>query len=331
MRRATVIGDGGWGTAIALLLHRNGCRVTVWGPFAEYADTVNSAHCNQLYLPDVPLPKDIVFTADCRRAVDGADVCVIAVPTRFFRKSLQSFKGTLKDNAAVLCVTKGLDATTHQLMSDVAEEVVGLHPVAALSGPSYALEVARGTPTAVVVASRSADRAQFFQKALSNAQFRVYTSDDIVGVEIGGALKNVIAIAAGVCDGLGFGHNSKAALITRGLAEITRIGVALGANPLTFAGLSGVGDLIVTCTGSLSRNRMVGERLGRGESIDAILKSMKQEAEGVWNCSSALALAAKLGVEAPITAEIHAVIHEKKHPKDAMKALLARSSKPELG
>jgi glycerol-3-phosphate dehydrogenase (NAD(P)+) len=331
MSRATIIGDGGWGTSLALLLHRNGHSVTVWGPFADYIATVNSAHVNATYLPGVSLPREIVFTSDRKSAVTGADVVILAVPTRFFRDVLQSFRGLIPPNAAVLSVTKGLDMRTRQRMSEVAEEVGGHGPAAALSGPSYALEVARGIPTAVVVASRQPDQAKAFQQMLSNPQFRVYTSEDVVGVEIGGALKNIIAIAAGVCDGLGFGHNAKAALVTRGLAEITRIGVALGANPLTFAGLSGVGDLIVTCTGNLSRNRMVGEKLGRGESIDAILGNMKQEAEGVWNCATALALAKRLGVEAPITAEVHAIIHEKKHPLDALKSLLARSSKPEIG
>ncbi|MFH0879150.1 MAG: NAD(P)H-dependent glycerol-3-phosphate dehydrogenase, partial [Lentisphaerota bacterium] len=255
---------------------------------------------------------------------------VLAVPSRYFRKTVSSLALVLpRPRPSILSVTKGLDEQTLKRMSEVAGEVLGEGPVAALSGPSLAAEVARGVPTAVTIACADPVRAVSLQQLLNSPVFRVYTSDDVVGVELGGALKNVIAIAAGVCDGIGFGDNSKAALITRGLAEISRLGAAMGAHPATFSGLSGMGDLVVTCTSKLSRNRGVGERLGKGETIKAILGSMQQVAEGVWTCSTARTLAHELKVQLPIADEVYAVIHKGKDPRKAVETLMTREPKRE--
>lgn len=328
-RRVMVVGDGGWGTALALVLHRNGHAVRIWSPFPDYAAQVARLRANPKFLPGVPLPEDLVWTADRAVAVDGAQRVILAVPSAYFADVASSFAPHLPPGAAVLSVTKGLDRETHHRMSQVAADRLGRGPVAALSGPSFAEEVARGQPTAVVVACGDHDAAAGWQEVLSGGAFRVYTSDDVVGVELGGALKNVIAIAAGVCDGIGFGHNTKAALVTRGLAEMTRLGVALGAHPATFAGLSGIGDLMLTCTGRLSRNRAVGERLGRGERIADILAGMAQVAEGVANCVNACALAAETGVEMPIAEAIRRVVWEELDPREAVRRLLARDPRPE--
>ena len=328
MNHVAIIGDGGWGTALAVILHGNGHAVRVWGPFEDYIAEIRHRHKNEKFLPGIKLPPDILWTADKAEAVAGTDVVILAVPSRYFRPVLESFAALIPSSAPVLSVTKGLDEKTGKRMTEVAEELLK-RPVAALSGPSLAAEVARGIPTAVTVACADAGIAQGFQSLLMNPAFRVYTSDDVIGVEIGGALKNVIAIAAGVCDGICFGDNTKAALITRGLAEIARLGCALGAHPATFAGLSGMGDLVVTCASRLSRNHSVGERLGRGESIDHILKTMEQVSEGVWTCATARTLAKQHGVEVPITEEVYAVIHQGKDPRSAVRDLMGRDPKKE--
>ena len=328
-KHIVIVGDGGWGTALALVLLKNGHEVTVWGPFPDYIDEVIAGGENHTYLPGVPLPDEIHWTADRAQAVSDAEIVVLATPTRFFRSVAESFAPFIPDASRVVSVAKGLDEKTHERMTEVAAGILKKRAVAALSGPSHAEEVARGIPTAVVVACRDADYAAELQSVFAGPRFRVYTSADVIGVELGGALKNVMAIAVGVSDGLGFGDNTRAALITRGLAEISRLGCIMGAETATFSGLSGMGDLIVTCTSRHSRNRAVGERLGRGESVEQILGGMKQVAEGVWNCASACALARENGVEAPISEEICAVIHERKKPSDAVEALLARDVKPE--
>jgi glycerol-3-phosphate dehydrogenase (NAD(P)+) len=325
-KNISILGDGGWGTALALTLVRNGHAVTAWGPFPEYVDKVRTQRKNELFLPGVDLPDVIRWTSDRRTAAKEPDVVVLAVPTRYFRSVVESFAGLIPPSAALVSVAKGLDRDTHQRMSEVAEEVLEIGPVAALSGPSHAEEVARAIPTAVVVACGDPERSRTLQQVFASKTFRVYTSEDILGVELAGALKNVIAIAVGISDGIGFGDNTRAALITRGLAEMTRLGCALGARAATFAGLSGMGDLIATCTSRFSRNRAVGERLGRGETIGQIMGSMKQAAEGVWNCGNALALAREKGVEVPITLEVDAIIHQGKHPGDAVKSLMEREA-----
>jgi len=329
MNKIAVIGDGGWGTALALVLAKNGHHVRLWGPFGEYLEEIRQARENKKFLPGVPLPAELEWVADRAAAVAGAAVVVLAVPSKFYRATLAPFATLLPREALVVSVTKGLDRDTGRRMTQVARELLQHAPIAALSGPSHAEEVARGIPTAVTIACTDHDRAVALQQIFSNAAFRVYTSADVAGVELGGALKNVIAIAAGACDGIGYGDNTKAALMTRGLAEMTRLGGALGANLATFAGLSGLGDLIVTCTSRHSRNRMVGERLGRGESIQQILDSMAQVAEGVWTCATALTVAREHGLRAPITEEVCAVINEGKDPRAAVQALLTRELRTE--
>ena len=328
MNHVAIIGDGGWGTALAVILHSNGHAVRVWGPFEDYIAEIRHRHKNEKFLPGIKLPPDILLTADKAEAVAGTDVVILAVPSRYFRPVLESFAALIPSSEPVLSVTKGLDEKTGKRMTEVAEELLK-RPVAALSGPSLAAEVARGIPTAVTVACADAGIAQRFQSLFMNPAFRVYTSDDVIGAELGGALKNVVAIAAGACDGIGFGDNTKAALMTRGLAEMGRLGCALGAHPATFAGLSGMGDLVVTCFSRHSRNRAVGERLGRGESIRQILDSMEQVAEGVWTCSTARAVAAQLNISVPITDEVYGVIYEGKDPRAAVQALMTRDPRPE--
>jgi glycerol-3-phosphate dehydrogenase (NAD(P)+) len=326
--KTTVIGDGGWGTALATVLERNGHEVTVWGPFAEYLDEIHLFNENVNYLPGVKLPDSIRWTADRETAVEDADLVVLVVPSRFYKPVVESFKPYLPENVLIVSATKGLDEKTHERMSEVAEAILG-REVAVLSGPSHAEEVARGIPCAVAIAARDHSMAEKIQQLFLNETFRVYTLEDVVGVELGGALKNVVAVAAGISDGLGFGDNTKAALMTRGIAEITRLGAALGAQPETFMGLSGIGDLMVTCMSQHSRNRGVGERLGKGETLDDIMGSMKMVAEGVWNCQAAKELAGALGVSVPITEQVNAVVHEGKDPKEAMLALMGRAPKPE--
>lgn len=326
--KATVIGDGGWGTALAMVLERNGHDVTVWGPFPEYIEEIKASGENKTYLPGVKVPPSIHWTADREAAVKEADLVVLVVPSRFYKPVVESFKPFIPEGALIVSATKGLDEQTHERMSEVAEKVLG-RSVAVLSGPSHAEEVARGVPCAVAIAADNHDVAVRIQPLFLNETFRVYTLDDVVGVELGGALKNVIAVAAGIGDGMGFGDNSKAALMTRGLAEITRLGVALGAKPETFAGLSGIGDLMVTCMSRHSRNRGVGERLGKGETLDEIMSGMKMVAEGVWNCQAAKELAGQLGVSVPITEQVNAVVHEGKDPRQAIRDLMTRAPKPE--
>ncbi|MFU8780960.1 MAG: NAD(P)H-dependent glycerol-3-phosphate dehydrogenase [Kiritimatiellia bacterium] len=325
----TIIGDGGWGTALALVLSNNGHNVRAWGPFAENIASIQANGCNEAFLPGVSLPDTITWTADPEAAVKHADLVVLAIPTQFFRAVTERFRHCMPPAATVVSVTKGLDRETHQTMTAVAAQTLACEHVAALSGPSHAEEVARGIPTAVVsAAQQETDRAKV-QAAFNGNAFRVYTSDDVTGVQIGGALKNVIAIAVGISDGLGFGDNTRAALITRGLVEISRLGAALHCQPATFAGLSGMGDLIVTCTSRHSRNRGVGERIGRGETLAQITSGMRQVAEGVWNCDNALALAREHGVDLPITQLVHQILHGQIAPQLAVETLMARDTKPE--
>ncbi len=324
----TVIGDGGWGTALAMVLDRNGHHTTVWGPFPDYLKEIQSNRENITYLPGVEIPASIQWTSDHEAAVKDAGLVVLVVPSRFFKPVVEAFKPFIPADALIVSATKGLDEQTHERMSELAEEILD-HQVAVLSGPSHAEEVARGIPCAVAIAARDHSIAEQIQQLFVNDTFRVYTLDDVVGVELGGALKNVIAIAAGISDGMGFGDNTKAALMTRGIAEITRLGTALGAKPETFTGLSGIGDLMVTCMSRHSRNRGVGERLGKGESLEQIMQSMKMVAEGVWNCQAAKELADEKGVAVPITEQVNAVVHAGKDPRQAMMDLMARTPKAE--
>lgn len=322
-----VIGNGGWGTALGMVLAGNGHDVSVWGPFEEEVEAIRTAGENTVYLSGVPLPENMQWTSDPAQ-VESADLIVLVVPSRFVRSTLETFKPHLPNDAPIVSATKGLDETTHQRISQIAHDVLD-RDIAVLSGPSHAEEVARGVPTAVTVAGPDVQTLETIQQAFLGKTFRVYTSDDLIGVELGGTLKNIIAVAAGILDGMGLGDNSKAALMTRGLAEITRLGTALGAKPETFSGLSGIGDLIVTCASRHSRNRSVGERLGKGDSLQDIMGGMKQVAEGIWNAKAARDLAAELGIEMPITEEVCAIVEDGKDPRLALKDLMSRDPKAE--
>jgi glycerol-3-phosphate dehydrogenase (NAD(P)+) len=329
--KVAVIGDGGWGTALALTLARRGQAPCVWGPDAAYLAEIRATRRNRKFLPGVELPEAIGWTADPDEALAGAEAVVMVVPSKYVRATLERFAGAYRAAGAppVVSATKGFDETTLERMTEILSELWSVPHPAALSGPSIAPETARGVPTAVTIACADEALARRFQELFAGDAFRAYTSDDVRGVELGGALKNVIALAAGICDGLGFGNNAKAALITRGLAEITRLGVALGAHPQTFYGLSGIGDLMVTCMSPQSRNRTVGERLGRGERVADILGGMVQVAEGVCTCGPALALARQAGVPAPVMEQVDAILHAGKKPKDAVVELMRRDPRAE--
>ena len=327
--KIAVIGDGGWGTANALLLAGYGHEVTVWGPFADYLDEVRATRRNTRYLPGVTLPETIAWTADEAQAVAGAEVVVLAMPSKFFAGVCARFKGLIRPETLTVSLTKGVCEETHARMSELAKEILGLEHVVVLSGPTHAEEVSRGIPTAIVAASSDLADAERVQAIWNGSRFRVYTSDDPVGVEVGGAVKNVIAIAVGCSDGLGFGDNTRAALVTRGLAEVARFAAAYGARPQTVFGLSGIGDLIVTCTSVHSRNHAVGERLGRGEKIQAITESMKMVAEGVWNARVIHELAAKMNVEMPITDLVYRICYEDFPVETAISTLMDRAMKRE--
>lgn len=328
-KRVAIIGDGGWGTALAMTLERNGHDVHVWGPMPDYIERVRNTGRNEDYLAGVDLPQGIQWTADHASAVDGAELVVLASPSKFYADVANAFAAHIPKSAEVVSVAKGFDPKTSRRLSEVAGAILDRSLIAVLSGPSHAEEVARRVPTAVVLACADEARAIALQPLFMNDRFRVYTSNDVTGVELGGALKNVIAVAVGVSDGLGFGDNTRAALIARGVAEISRLGCALGASPDTFAGLSGLGDLVVTCSSRHSRNRRVGERLGSGESLHAITDGMKQVAEGIENCAIARELAHAAGVEVPITEQVYAMVHQARKPEDAVNELMLREARPE--
>ncbi len=322
----TVIGTGGWGTALAVLLHGNGHRVLLWGRLPEEVAPILEHRENRLLLPGVAIPSAITVTLDAALALEGAEWVVLAVPSHGMRAICRQLRPYLPAKARLAHVAKGIEVDSDARMSEVIAAELGREAVV-LSGPSHAEEVGHGVPTAVVVAGRAAADAQ---AVFMNDRFRVYTHDDVIGVELGGAMKNVIAIAAGACDGIGFGDNTKAALCTRGLAEMTRLGVALGAKRETFFGLSGVGDLIVTAFSRHSRNRAFGERLGRGETAEQILAGLPTVAEGVKTAKSAWQLAQRCGVEVPITREVYAILYEGKSPRQAVRDLMGRGAKAEF-
>ncbi|HUJ71289.1 MAG TPA: NAD(P)H-dependent glycerol-3-phosphate dehydrogenase [Verrucomicrobiae bacterium] len=327
----TVMGTGGWGTALALLLHGNGHKVTLWGRLKAEVEPIIAAGENQAFLPGVKIPKQIGLTLDAKSALCAAELVVVAVPSHGMRPICETGRAFLPPGVPLVSVAKGIETETGARMSEVMTEVLHTDQIVVLSGPSHAEEAARGIPTAVVVASRQARLAVDVQRAFMSERFRIYTHDDVVGVELGGALKNVMAMAAGVCDGIGFGDNTKAALCTRGLAEMTRLGVALGARRETFFGLSGVGDLIVTAFSRHSRNRGFGERLGQGETAEHVAASMQMVAEGVKTAKAAWQLAQRHGVDVPITREVYAIIYEGKPPRQAVHDLMTREAKPEFG
>jgi glycerol-3-phosphate dehydrogenase (NAD(P)+) len=328
----TVLGAGSWGTALALQLARVGHDVTLWARSAAFADEMAAARENRTYLPGVTLPESIRPVGDLAAACGRAEMLVWVCPSGGLRELSHAVRVHLSGSPILVSAAKGVEQDTRLTMSAVLEQVMGephRDRVAVLSGPSFAREVAVGTPTAVTAAARVLPVAESVQQMFSGQTFRVYTGTDVVGVEIGGAVKNVIALAAGVSDGLGFGHNTRAALITRGLAEITRLALRLGAEPQTLAGLSGLGDLVLTCTGDLSRNRTVGLRLGRGERLADIVASMREVAEGLRNTRSVRDLAQSVGVEMPITEQMYLLLYEDKSPRQAVIDLMTRALKRE--
>ena len=333
MSQVGVIGGGSWGTALAVLLAHNGHRVRLWVRDPALARVLEREHRNPVYLPGIRVPDEVLPGSDLAAAVGEAEVVVSAVPSHATREVMGRVAGNLDAEALVVSTSKGIENDTLARMTEVLDDV--LPPgtgdrVAVLSGPSFAIEVARGFPTAVTAAAADLEVAERAQDLFANPRFRVYTSTDVAGVELGGAVKNIVAIAAGICDGLRYGHNARAALITRGIAEIARLGVALGGEPITFMGLAGLGDLVLTCTTDLSRNRAVGLRVGAGETLEEIQADMRMVAEGVRTTRSVRDLAHRHDVEMPITEEVHAMLYEGKDPRVSVEDLMTREFKPEF-
>jgi glycerol-3-phosphate dehydrogenase (NAD(P)+) len=329
MTRCAVIGAGAWGTALANVLALQGHDVCLWAYEPEVAGEIQASHTNSTFLPDVRLNEAMRATSDLPEAVTDAPLVVYAPPSHVLRRLARQASAHIAPGSIVVVATKGIEEGTLALTTDITAEEHPECAVVALSGPSFAAEVARGQPTAVVAASREESARIAVQRALSRPTFRVYTTDDVTGVAIGGSLKNVIAIAAGISDGLGLGFNPRAALITRALAEMTRLGVALGARADTFAGLTGIGDLVLTCTGALSRNRAVGEALGRGQTLEQALSGRHTVAEGVQTARTAHALAERRGVEMPIVDAVRRILFEGRDPRRALIELMTRELRPE--
>lgn len=327
--KCSVVGAGAWGTALAMVLADNSHDVNMWALEDDVAANIENRHENPRFLGGAALPESIHATTDKASAVTGAQLVVLASPSHVLRDVVADCADAVAPDAVVVVATKGIARDTLQLMTDVAGSVLSGRSVVALSGPSFAMEVARRQPTAIVAASASADAAAFVQGALGSSAFRVYTNDDVTGVELGGALKNVMALATGISDGLELGFNARAALITRGLAEITRLAVRLGAKPATLAGLAGIGDLVLTCTGALSRNRAVGLDIGRGQALSEALATRDTVAEGVTTTQSAKALAEREGVEMPIVAAVHRVLFERQPARWALVELMNRDLRGE--
>ena len=328
----SVLSDGGWGTALAMVLCENKHSVTLWGPFPDYLAEMQRTRRNDRFLKGVELPAALRFEPDLARAVATADLIVLAAPTQYVRGTLEKLRAVPRPAGIVyLNVAKGIETGSCKRISELVSEVLGDVRYAILSGPSHAEEVARRVPTAVMTASRDPQAAETVQQAFMNEYLRVYTSDDVVGAELGGSLKNVLALAAGVLDGMGMGDNTKAALMTRGIVEMARLGQALGGRPETFSGLSGIGDLIVTCTSKHSRNRHVGEELGKGRKLPDIQKEMGMVvAEGVTTARSAFQLSRQVGASTPIIDEVHACLYDGKDPREIVRDLMLRDPKPEI-
>ena len=328
--KVTVIGDGAWGTALALNMLCNRHRVTLWGAFPDYLAEMKTRRENFKFLPQVKLPEELILESDLPAAVDGADILLLATPTQFLRPTLKKLAPAFRNSTPVINVAKGIEINSWKRISEIIAEEIGQVDFIDLSGPSHAEEVSRRVPTAVVAAAENSASAELVQKLMMNEYFRVYTSNDVVGVELGGALKNVMAIAAGIIDGMKLGDNPKAAMMTRGIAEMSKFGEALGGQRSTFAGLSGIGDLIVTCTSGHSRNRHVGEELGRGKSMAEIQQAMGMVvAEGVPTAKGAYTLSRMHQVSTPIIDEIYHIIYDQRDVNDAIRCLMSRKAKPE--
>jgi len=327
--RAAVVGGGAWGSALAHLLAQGGHEVRLWAREEDVVEHINASHANPRFLAGATLDPRIRATGDLAQALAGAELVVYVAPSHVLRDVVRGAAGAVAGGALAVVATKGIERGSLALMTDIVRSELPQHAVVALSGPSFALEVARGMPTAVVAASHDAAAAATVQRALSSPVFRVYSNDDVTGVEVGGALKNVMAVATGIAEGVGLGLNSRAALITRGLAEMTRLGVALGARPETFAGLAGMGDLVLTCTGALSRNRAVGVEVGKGRPLHDVLAATESVAEGITTTESARALAEREGVDMPIVRAIARILFEQQAPRDALADLMGRELRPE--
>jgi glycerol-3-phosphate dehydrogenase (NAD(P)+) len=338
MSEIAIIGAGAWGTGIAIVLGRKGThRVRLWAHEADVCESIMQKRLNETFLPGRSIPNSVTASNDLAATLQGAQIVVSVMPSQHCRALFQSMRPLLAPQTLIVSATKGLEEGSLQRMTEVISEVLkhengSIPAVGALSGPSFAQEVARGDPTAITIASKDSELLRTVQQEFGDSSFRVYTNSDVIGVELGGALKNIVAIAAGICDGLGFGHNSVAALITRGLAEMTRLVVACGGRPETMAGLAGLGDLVLTCTGGLSRNRSVGVELGRGRKLPDIIAGMHgMVAEGVFTTSAAVGLARARNVEMPITEQMHAILHKGKSPREAIQELMSRTGKSETG
>jgi glycerol-3-phosphate dehydrogenase (NAD(P)+) len=331
-RNITVLGGGSWGTALAVLLKSRGHGVTMWELFPERVEALNLNRENKEMLPGIRIPDDIEITDDMERAARGRQVVVFVVPSHGLRETAERIAPYVEKFEMAVVATKGVEERTLKRMSEIVQEVTPIpeEKIAVLVGPSHAEEVSRGLPTTVVAASLDIGTAEHAQNVFMTSAFRVYTNRDVVGVEIGVSLKNVIAIAAGMCDGLGYGDNTKGALLTRGLAEITRLGVAMGARPETFSGLAGIGDLVTTCVSRHSRNRYVGEEIGKGRTLEEVLSGMVMVAEGVRTTRSAMGLSQEFDVEMPIAQQVYKILFEDKPVKQAIRDLMLRSPKPEI-
>ena len=332
MAKISVIGSGGWGIALAILLHKNGHNLTIWSFDKKEAEELKTTRENKTKLPNILLPEDIKVTDDLKEAVNDKDILILAVPSKAIRSVSKSLKDIIKDNQIIVNVAKGLEEDTLKTMTGIIEEELKeKNPqVAVLSGPSHAEEVGKGIPTTCVVSAHNKELTLYLQNIFMNPSFRVYTSPDMIGVEIGGALKNVIALAAGIADGLNYGDNTKAALITRGIKEISTLGVAMGGEQSTFYGLTGLGDLIVTCASMHSRNRRAGILLGQGKTLDEAIKEVNMVVEGVYSAKSALMAAKKYNVEIPIIEQVNAVLFENKNAAEAVNELMIRDKKLEI-
>ena len=329
MARVSILGGGSWGIALAVLLHKNGHEITVWSALETEIEMLREKHEHKM-LPGVRLSEDTVFTTDDREAVEGQELLVMAVASSFTRRTAHRLSALVAPGQKILNVAKGIEEHTLMTLSEIIEQEIPQADVAVMSGPSHAEEVGRGIPTTIVVGAKSKETAEYIQNLFMNEAFRVYISPDILGMELGGALKNVVALAAGIADGLGYGDNTKAALITRGLAEIARLGMAMGGKFETFCGLTGIGDLIVTCASMHSRNRRAGILIGQGKTCDEAMAEVQMVVEGVYSAKAAMELAEKYQVQLPIIEQVNKVLFENKSAAQAMKELMLRDKKLEV-
>ncbi|PIP21247.1 MAG: glycerol-3-phosphate dehydrogenase [Candidatus Omnitrophica bacterium CG23_combo_of_CG06-09_8_20_14_all_40_11] len=328
--RISILGDGGWGTALAILLHHKGLKASLWGAFPDYVSYLDKKRINTKFLPQIKIPKDIEITSNLNNAIYDKELIIFAIPSQYLRRVLKMIHQLDCPREVIyLSVIKGIETGSLKRMSEVIHEEIGNVKLAVLSGPTIAYEVAKEIPTTAVIASYDKNLRKYLQGIFMTERFRIYTNDDVIGVELGGSLKNIIAIACGISDGLGFGTNTKAALLSRGLVEISRLGYAMGARVRTFSGISGLGDLVTTCVSPYSRNRFVGEQIGKGKSLKQVKARMQMVAEGVLTTQSAYALSLKYKVDMPITKEVYSVLYKNKSPERAVRDLMSRERKEE--